>query len=114
MLRAHHGSDFVGPLQSAFQFIRMRLGLGDSDVGGVLDGGRRCKPLSGSYEVFHLRLGLIWYDDRRHVPEIRNLHHRSGFVSPLYHVPTTFSVSARDERADLALEFLRRLERFLT
>src|SRR5262245_5419322 len=112
MLRAHRGSDFAGPLQSAFQLIHMGLGLGDSDFGDVPDGGHRRQPLSGSYQVFHLSLGLIWYDDSRSFPETRNLHHRSDFVSPLDHVPTTFSVSALDERVDLALEFNRRLERF--
>jgi hypothetical protein len=60
----------------------MRLGLGDSYLGDVLDGGHRRKPLSGSYQVFHLRLGLIWYDDSRSFPEIRNLHRSADPICP--------------------------------
>ncbi|WP_156438724.1 hypothetical protein [Bradyrhizobium valentinum] len=48
------------------------------------------------WQRFDLRSGII--------PTMLCAHHRSDFVSPLDHVPTTFGVSAFDERGDLMVE----------
>jgi hypothetical protein len=100
------------PLQSAFQLIHMRLGLGPSDLGDVPDGDRRRNSLSGSYQVFHLRPGLIWYDDSRSFPEIRNLHRSADPICPTDGCSGAYQIATIDQRIDLRLEYRRRCERF--
>jgi hypothetical protein len=63
-------------------------------------------------QFVHALQHVVWQRDLRCWINLTMLraHHRSDFVGPLDHGSTTFSVSARDERADLAHEFNRRLE----
>ena len=72
--------------------------------------------MSHKRQLVHALQHIVRQRDRRRWIDRKILrgHARSGFVSPLDHAPATFSVSARDERIDLALEFSRRLEQSWT